>query len=192
MLSRFTALLIATLALASLRGQFDAMEPAPVADKLWVMAGYFTILTNLLVAAMMFAVARRWKMSGVVAAGMVVSVALVGLVYHLVLARLWNPEGAAWWADQGLHTAVPLAVMGWWVAFAPKDIAGRDLPKWLIWPVIYCVYALGRGYATGFWPYPFLNADALGLGVLALNIVGLLAVLAALGAGVIGVARLLR
>ena len=184
--------MIGTLALASLRGQFDVMPFAPVVDKLWTLAGYFTILTNLLVAAAMFAVARGWKISGAVAAGLVMSIALVGLVYHLLLARLWNPQGAAWWADQGLHTAVPLAVILWWAAFAPKDVGFGDLPKWLIWPAVYCAYALGRGYATGFWAYPFLNGDVLGVPMLALNVAGLLGVFAVMGAGLVGVTRLLR
>ena len=196
MAARFFALLIGTVALASLRAQYDALpDPMafwPVEGKLWFLAGFFTILTNLGVAGLMFAVARRWRMSGPVAAGLVVSAAMVGIVYHLLLARLWNPQGAAWWANQGLHTAVPLAVVCWWLAFADKAVSPRDLPKWLVWPAIYCGFALARGYLTGFWPYPFLNGDALGPVRLGLNIVGLLVAFAALGAGVIGVARSVR
>ena len=67
MVSRFLALLIGTLALAALRGQFDALPYAPLADRLWAMAGYYTVLTTLGVAGMMFAVAKGWRMSGAVA-----------------------------------------------------------------------------------------------------------------------------
>jgi hypothetical protein len=191
-LARGLALLIGTLALASLRGQFDVLPDQDLVGKLWLIAVYFTVLTNLLVAAAMFAVARGWKMGGAAAAALVLSMALVALIYHLILARLWHPEGAAWWADQGLHTAVPVAVILWWGAFAPKDVRLRDLPKWMIWPAIYCAYSLGRGYATGFWAYPFLNGDVLGVPMLALNIAGLLVVCTALGAGLAGLARVLR
>ena len=196
MLARFSALLIGTLALASLRAQYDALpEPMalwPVAQKVWLMAGYFTVLTNLGVAGLMFAVARRWRMGASVAAGLVVSIVMVGSIYHLLLASLLNPQGLAWWANEGLHTAVPVAVCVWWLAFADKAVGWRDLPLWLIWPAVYCAALLVRGYATGFWPYPFLDGDALGALPLMLNIVGLLAAFAALGAGLVGVARFLR
>jgi hypothetical protein len=125
-----------------LRGQFDTLpEPMgswPVEQKLWFMAGFFTIWTNLGVAGLMFAVARGWRMPGTVAAGMVVSVAMLGIVYHLLLAGLWQPQGWAWWADQGLHTGVPVAVCLWWFAFAEKAVGWRDLPAWLLWPALYC------------------------------------------------------
>ena len=196
MMSRMFALLIGTLALASLRGEFDTLpDPMafwPVQDKLWFMAGYFTILTNLGVAGLMFAVARGWRMPARVAAGMVVAVVMVGLVYHLLLARLWAPEGLVWWANQGLHTGVPVAVSLWWWGFAGKEIGGRDVPGMLVWPGVYDVYAVGRGYVSHVWPYPFLDGDALGVVRLALNIGGLSVAFAALAAGVTLVARLGR
>lgn len=181
-----------TLALASLRTQFDVMPRANLLDALWRMAGFFTILTNLGVVALMAAIARGWRIGASWAAGLLVSILMVGLVYHAVLARLWAPQGLAWWADQGLHTAVPLATALWWLAFAPKGVVWRDLAFWLIWPMLYCAYALGRGAMTGFWPYPFLNVEALGPGVVALNIAGLVIAFAALGAGVVLLARRLR
>jgi hypothetical protein len=192
MLARMLALLIGTLALASLRGQFDVLTLPTTGEKLWQLAAYFTILTNLGVAAAMLAVARGWRMGGRFAAGLVLSMTVVALVYHLVLARLWHPEGMAWWADQGLHSAVPLAVCLWWLAFADKRIGWRDLPLWLIWPALYGAYAMGRGAVTGVWAYPFLDAGALGYPAVSLNIGLLLAVFAGLGAGLIGVARLVR
>ncbi len=191
MLSRIVALLIGVLALAALRGQYDAIQ-VPPDQKLWLMAGYFTVLTNVLVGASMLAVAWRWNMPARVAAGLLIAIVMVGLIYHLVLAALWQPQGLAWWADQGLHTFVPLAFVGWWLAFASKEIGWRDLPLWLIWPLVYGVYAILRGMLTGFWPYPFVNVDALGLAQVAVNLAGLLAMFAVLGAGLIGVARLVR
>jgi hypothetical protein len=93
----------------------------------------------------------------------------VGLIYHGLLSDLWAPTGLGWWADQGLHSAMPLGYAAWWLAFAPKDLRLQDLPKALLWPLLYLVYALIRGVKTGFWPYPFLNAATLGWPHLALN-----------------------
>ena len=192
---RILSFAIGVLALWSLRAQYDTLlEPLasqPLLQKLWFLAGFFTILTNLLVAAHMFAVARGWKFGASRAAGLVVSITMVAAIYHAVLARLWHPQGPAWWADQGLHTAVPVATLVWWLAFAPKSATARDVPSWLIWPATYCVYLLVRGYATGFWPYPFLNGDALAPGTLALNITGLILAFAALGFAVLVLSRLL-
>ncbi len=143
MMSRFVALLIGTLALAALRGQFDALPYAPLADRLWLMAGYYTVLTNIGVAGMIFAVAKGWRMSGAVAAAMLVAVGLVAVVYAV---RLWSSAAmASGWADYALHLGVPLAVGLWWWRFADKTVKGRDLPQLIAWPASYGLYALLRG-----------------------------------------------
>ena len=143
MMSRFVALLSGTLALAALRGQFDALPYAPLADRLWAMAGYYGVLTTLGVAGMMFAVAKGWRMSGAVAAAMLVAVGLVAVVYAV---RLWSSAAiASGWADYALHLGVPLAVGLWWWRFADKTVKGRDLPQLIAWPAIYGLYALLRG-----------------------------------------------
>jgi hypothetical protein len=142
MMSRFVALLSGTLALAALRGQFDALPYAPLVDRLWAMAGYYTVLTTLGVAGMMFAVAKGWRMSGAVAAAMLVAVGLVAVAYAM---RLWGSTAmAAGWADYALHLGVPLAVGLWWWRFADKTVKGRDLPQLIAWPAIYALYALLR------------------------------------------------
>ena len=143
MMSRFVALLSGTLALAALRGQFDALPYAPLVDRLWAMAGYYGVLTTLGVAGMMFAVAKGWRMSGAVAAAMLVAVGLVAVVYAV---RLWSSAAmASGWADYALHLGVPLAVGLWWWRFADKTVKGRDLPQLIAWPAIYGLYALLRG-----------------------------------------------
>lgn len=165
------------------------MGNAAPTDTLWRMAGYFTILTNLGVAAVMAAAAVGRPIGPRRSGAMTVAIVIVGIVYHLILARLWAPVGLAWWADQGLHTAVPVATALWWLAFAPKSVSLRDLPFWLIWPATYAVYALIRGAMTGFWPYPFLDASALGWSLVALNVALLVAVFAGLGLALIALAR---
>jgi len=177
---RLAALAVATLALAALRAQFDAMGPdaGSASVRLWAMAGYFTILTNALVAAHMLLVALHWRISAARAAGLLLSIVMVGLVYHTLLARLWQPDGLLAWADLGLHTGVPLAYALWWAVLAPKDVQPGDLKWWLVWPLGYGAYALIRGALTGFWPYPFLNADALGWPRVAVHLVLLAGVIA--------------
>jgi hypothetical protein len=50
----------------------------------------------------------------------------------------------------------------------------------LLPPTIYLVYAMVRGATTGEFPYPILEADRLGYGVVALNVLVVLLGLTAL------------
>ena len=188
--ARLTALALAILALAALWLQFDVMRVPPgVMARLWLMAGYFTVLTNALIALHLLAVALGWPFGASRAAGLLLAILVVGLIYHLVLARLWAPQGRAWWADQGLHTAIPLGYGLWWLGYARKSVTRRDLPYWLLWPLLYGGYALTRGAISGFWAYPFLNADSLGWTGVGLTMVAMLLGFAALGMGVVWLAQ---
>ena len=193
MIARYVAFGVFALSLAALVAQYIVL-PNPsgaltVAQRLWIMAGYFTVLTNVLVAGHMCAVSFGWRISASRAAGLLISICVVGIIYHLVLAALWNPVGLAWWANQGLHTVVPMAFAAWWLAFAEKSISLRCVPEWLIWPLVYGVYAIVRGTFTGFWPYPFLDVGRLGGAQVAMNLAGLLFGFAVLGLMVLGVAK---
>lgn len=168
------SLALAAVATAGLAAQFSVTHSLPattgVMHSLWLMGGYFTVLTNALVAAHMLAIAFGWRISSRRAAGLVVAIGMVGVVYHLVLAGLWAPTGLAWWADQTMHSATPAFTLLWWLACAPKQISRADLPFWLVWPLAYCGYALLRGSLTGFWAYPFLDFTVLGPVATALNL----------------------
>ena len=192
MTARLSALVLGFIGLAALRGQYDLLLVEGLLPRLWVLAGFFTILTNALLTGHLLAIANGWRISGARAAGLLLPIVIVGIVYHLVLARLWAPVGVAWWVDQGLHSAMPLGFLAWWLAFAPKNLRRKDLAVWLIWPASYAVYALIRGGLSGVWAYPFLNADALGWPRVALNCAILLLGSAGLGAGILGLAKRLH
>jgi hypothetical protein len=141
---------------------------------LWHLVGFFTVLTNLLVAVHFMAIAAGWRVSGARVAGLVLWIGLVGIVYHLLLAHLWSPDGLAWWADQCLHTLTPVLVVLWWLAFVPFwSPDWRVLLIWQGWPLAYVTYAILRGALTGFWPYPFLDPGLNGAWGVGANIIGL-------------------
>jgi hypothetical protein len=167
----------------------DAPARPPGIPIWWWLAGYFTILTNVGVAGLMGATAFGYRPSARMQGGLVLSILMVGLVYHAILARLWAPKGLAFWADQGLHTATPILMLGWWMALGDRRVSRADLPHWLIWPGLYATYALARGALTGFWPYPFLNAEALGWVQVALNSLGMVLAFATLGLALIALPR---
>ena len=177
--ARSLALLIALVAAVAVAAQFLVASRLPELGSLiavlWRMAGYFTILTNLAIFLHFAAVAAGGRMKPGRAGGLVVWIGMVGIVYHAVLSGLWAPQGLAWWADQGLHSATPLLTVLWWLAFAERtrpDLA--QVARWLLWPLAYLGYAVARGAVTGFWPYPFLDPARHGAVRVGLNIAALM------------------
>lgn len=197
---RLFAGIIAVLGFVSLYGQAlvlvrkGAEMGLGAVPSLWWMLGYFTILTNIAVVVVMAMIAfarwpRWWPSPAGLIASLTACIALVGVVYHLLLRNLWNPAGLHWWADQGLHSAMPLATFAFWLAYAPKaELRYADVLRWLIFPVGYAFYAQVRGALEGWYPYPFLDAKALGLGGVIVNsvVIGAGFALACLGIVALG------
>ncbi len=153
-----------------------------VLGALWSMAGTFTILTNLAMAATFATIAamgRRLSFGWM--SGLTLSMIMVGGVYHLLLAPLVSFTGLRWWTDHALHTLFPVAMLWFWLTEVTRHDPRHGRPVlWLAWPLAYAVYALARGWATGRYPYPFLNPDRIGWPMLGVNMAGLLVVFAAL------------
>ena len=90
-------------------------------------------------------------------------------------------RGLRWWTDQALHTLFPVAMVWFWAMEVARHPPRRGRPVlWLVWPAIYAVYALGRGWVTGRYPYPFLNPDRIGWAQVGVSMAVLLGVFAAL------------
>jgi hypothetical protein len=132
---------------------------------------------------------RRPEIRGMFAA----LIFLVMLVYHLVLAKIWNPQGPLKIADIALHYLAPIVFIGWWFFFQPhRRLAFRNIPAMLVPPVLYNLYAMTRGAITGEYPYPFLDTGKLGYTVVGGNILALLLFVIGLFGLVIVVDRRLR
>ena len=108
---------------------------------------YFTVLTNLLVAFSLTAAQinprsatgaffSRSTVQTAIAGYMLV----VGCIYNLILAKLWNPQGAHWVADFSLHTLLPLLYLLYWILFVPKGALWLSAPfAWLLYPLVYTI-----------------------------------------------------
>ncbi|MET0208967.1 MAG: Pr6Pr family membrane protein, partial [Burkholderiaceae bacterium] len=156
--------------------------------------GYFTVLTNLFVALAFTSAARGGERPALgrpaVLGCATASIAMVGLVYHLVLRELWAPQGAQWLADMLLHYAVPIAVVAHWLACSRALALPWSLAlAWCAWPLGYLVYALLRGAVLGSYPYPFIDVTALGYAKTFVNSAGLLLAFVAVALAVIAVTR---
>lgn len=160
--------------------------------------GYFTILTNILVAlaytlpwlASRSSWGRFFAQPGVRTA-IAVYITLVGLGYWLLLRNVWDPQGWQLVADNLLHYVDPILYVLFWFLFVPKaTIRWGNLPPWLIYPLVYVIVALIRGAIFSWYPYPFLAANKLGYPQVLLNVAMLFVGFCVIGAIFIGMARL--
>lgn len=190
---RVFAGMIAAAAIFALGVQFYLNGLKPDLDsygaRVWDMMRYFTILTNALVAVLMFRIARgagvRRRWLGLAA----LNIAMVGIIYQILLAPPEPFTGINWWSDFLFHAGVPLEMLLWWMTYAAPRAQWGDLPWWLGWPFAYCVYILIRAGIDGRYPYFFIDVAQFGYGQVALNVIGLVSVFAAAGALMIGLGR---
>ncbi len=125
--------------------------------------GFFTILTNLLVALVFSSIAlqrRGFFSSTSVQAATAGYIAIVAIVYQLLLRALWNPVGAQWWADLLLHTVMPAGYVLFWLLLAPKaGLQWKDAVRWLIYPArLSGVHAGSRSFRRSL-PLPLRRCD---------------------------------
>lgn len=204
-IGRGAAALIATACWLALALQLvvsiyiNAEQGRTTAVAIWRYFGYFTILTNLLVAVTLSRVAIGRTPGGSsprpsVLAGVMLTIAIVGVVYEGVLSGTVPAMGPFWWlADRTLHYAVPATVVLWWLAFAPKHgLTRADPPRWLAFPVAYFAYSLVRGAVDGWYPYFFIDVGLLGYGRALLNAAVLTVIMLVAGQLVVGAVSLTR
>jgi hypothetical protein len=160
---------------------------------------FFTILSNILVVlsygaplAAPTSAPGRFFARGSVKSAIALYILIVGLVYFAVLRHTWQPQGWQLVADAALHYATPVLYLVYWLAFVDKTSLGyRAAAPWLAFPVAYCVYALARGALVGLYPYPFLEANKIGYGQVAVNILALVALFTAFGLLIVTAGRAL-
>lgn len=138
---------------------------------------YFTILTNTLLALYFSSQVhghlhnrgKFWSKPGTLTA-ITVYILVVGLVYQVVLRSIWDPQGMARLTDELLHTLNPLlALVFWWLFEDKKAVEWKQLPYWLIYPLLYFVYTVIHGHLSGFYPYPFVDLNTISVGQLIIN-----------------------
>lgn len=156
-----------------------------------VYFGYFTILTNgfvALVATFPLVATGGWFSSQVVRGCAVMSIAGVGIAYHILLRHVWNPQGLQKVADILLHYVVPIGSLLWWTAFPPRKVSWKWPLLWCLWPVGYFAYALIRGHFLRWYPYYFIDVGKLGWHDVLANAAGLAVFFPVLGCAVAALA----
>jgi hypothetical protein len=95
------------------------------------------------------------------------------IVFIVMLAKDSNETGASQVANVLLHYVSPPLVVISWLALGPDSRLGfADIPRVMLWPLIWIVYTLIYGAISGWYPYGFVDAGAHGYpGVLATTLV---------------------
>ncbi|WP_187350578.1 Pr6Pr family membrane protein [Glycomyces terrestris] len=148
---------------------------------------YFTIQSNLLVIAAAGLLALRPDRDGrawrVLRLDALLGIVVTGIVFALVLAPLVHPVGVAWAVNAAFHYVSPVAFLLGWILFGPRGrIDAGAVAGAFAWPAAWIAYTFAHGAATGWYPYPFLDAGALGYSRALLNTAAVLATALALAA----------
>ena len=189
---RFFAGLVALTAWVGLAVQFGATfsNNGSIGGTIWILLRFFTIITNLIVAITMTAVAMDRRVSPFMHAGVTLAIGLVGVVYATLLRGLVQLDGAALIADTILHYIVPAITFLYWLLVAPKyGLRWHHALLWSRYPLIYFGYAILRGSIDGRYPYPFMDVGVLGAARTALNALGLAIAFLIAGAAMIAFSR---
>jgi hypothetical protein len=146
------------------------------------LLSYFTIESNLLVLALSVSLvlnpARDGRVWRILQADALLGIIITGLVFATVLAGEVHHHGVGAWVNAGFHYFAPSWALAGWLLFGPRPRMDWATLGWLFaWPVLWIIYTFAHGAATGWYPYPFLNAHTHGYG-LALRNTGVVVVLA--------------
>jgi hypothetical protein len=176
--ARILAGVTALVAWAGLVIQFEAsMQTTGTAlGALVSMLRYFTVLANLTLAIVLTGVAlgRRSYGAPSLLGGAALSMLLVGIIYSLLLRDLVQLSGGAELANVLLHYTTPILAPLFWLAYAPKGaLRARDPLVWMIFPLVYLLYALARGHMDGVYAYPFMDVAKIGWARTGLNAVAI-------------------
>lgn len=171
--ARFFAMVIALAAWFALSGQLVLIlqnREASVMATIIRFFGFFTILTNLLVACwfsvLVWQKPVKWLsffQSLSTQTACTVYILVVGIVYNLVLRFTWQPRGWQKIVDETLHSLVPMLVLIYWLFFVPKSTIKWSISfRWMIYPLGYTSYTLVHGALSNYYPYPFIDVTKIG------------------------------
>jgi hypothetical protein len=163
--------------------------------RLWNVLSYFTIWSNILVTVVAYLLARSPVRSGPMfntfRLASVVMITITGLIYALVLAKVWEPTGWQKVADETLHYSVPFMAVVGYLLFGPRPrFSLPTLWRSLTIPLAWIAYTLIRspfitytedGETRHWYPYHFINVDDIGYGRALLNIAAIFLLLLVVG-----------
>jgi hypothetical protein len=153
-------------------------DGASALDVLWRFYAYFTLLTNTFVTLVFARAALKPEsFEGLNASRVelmaVTSIMFVCIVYNVLLAARWDPQGWQKVADVIVHNVVPIVFLIFWALRPHGGLKWSHAVFAGLWPLAYAIYGLSRGALDGFYPYFFMDPAAASYVQIAVNVVGL-------------------
>lgn len=150
--------------------QFSFSVGSGVAFGFVIYFGFFTILTNLLVAlALTMPIVAptsrlgRFFSRDTTVTGVTASIIVVGVAFAVLLAPYFDVQGLDLFVNVFLHYVTPVVFVVYWWALVPKhELQLVDVLGWTLYPLGYLLYTFVRGELIGIYPYPFLDVNELG------------------------------
>lgn len=161
-------------ALAGLVLETVAMLASPVygaspGHAWWNFLSYFSVQSGVLVLAVSASLAadpartggRFWRAARLAALVAAVLVFWLQFTPNRGLAEFTGLNAATVWGDRVLHYALPVLVVACWLIFGPRPRIRPAAALWsLVFPVFWLLWTFIRGAATGWYPYPPVDAAA--------------------------------
>lgn len=152
----------------------DDGTSAGTPERLLRFFSYFTIQSNILAvvtAALLIAQpdrgGRGWR---AVRFAALLGMTTTLVVYVIALRPILDLHGLAWLTDVMFHYVAPALTVVGWAMFGPWGrIDPRVIATVICWPIAYFGYTQALGTVSGWYPYPFLDADEHGTGQVLVN-----------------------
>lgn len=129
---------------------------------------YFTLLSNL-IAVIYFWILFQFKLDESnkqfkhYIGGVAIYTTVTGVVFATVLEGLYQEQGLMLLGSICLHYVNPILVLGYLVYYRnDMEFEIKESLLWLIFPIIYLIFAMVHGGITGNYLYPFLDVSTLG------------------------------
>lgn len=172
---------LAVVAAASVGTEFvlHLVDPADaslsVLERIVRFFSYFTIQSNLLVLAAVLPLVTDPDHDGalwqVVRLASLLGITITGIVYAVVLAPLYDPQGINAWTNVGEHYVSPVMTVLGWLLFGPRPrITSGVVARALLWPVAWIAWILAQGTVTDWYPYDFMDVAAQGYAIALRNL----------------------
>jgi len=155
---------------------------------------YFTVQSNVLVLIWLLAAVLYWDrarehpiLRPVVKGAFTVYISVTIVVFVTLLRSLVDPQGIDFYINAITHYVTPIAFIVDWILFEKvRTYQWRYALVWLVYPLVYLIFAQLYGSVTGDYLYPFLNLPELGINGLASWVAVLTVVFLVLGVLYIG------
>lgn len=155
---------------------------------------YFTIQSNIVVLLAALAVVKGkplddpwWRTLRLAS---LVGITVTGIVYMTILAGDADLQGLSQVANYMLHyVGPPLTVFAWLIYGPWPAMTLSDIPRTLIWPLLWVAYTLIRGAIVDWYPYPFIDVELHGYGKVSVNILAITIFAIALSLIFVGLSR---